>query len=167
MREAAPVPAPQVAPVIRESRITEPSGNSGEQPGTAAPIRDACQESRADTSDEPVPQALVRLTIEVALPPIPAWFGVVGFTLDEIRQYARDAIALNTTENPDDLVDDLLTFVRRLVHALYKAAPTNPLNALALDYIERKGLNKGPYRDVCDINRALNTTATGAQGDAK
>lgn len=47
----------------------------------------------------------------------------------------------------DDRVDDLSMLVRRLVHALSKAAPDHTLPAKAMDYLQRKGLQGSPLRD--------------------
>lgn len=51
-------------------------------------------------------------------------------------------------EEQIDALDDLVTMVRRLARALHKAAPAEPLTGLALDYLERKGFNKGPLRSA-------------------
>lgn len=53
------------------------------------------------------------------------------------------------TQEQIEALDDLVTMVRRLVHALHKAAPTAYLSAWASDYLERKGFNKGPFREAC------------------
>jgi hypothetical protein len=55
------------------------------------------------------------------------------------------------TEEQVEALDDLVTLVRRLVRALLKAAPTEALAGLALDYLERKGFNKGPFRSAVGV----------------
>lgn len=66
-----------------------------------------------------------------------------------IQCTADDLDSAKNLWNNRAVLDDLVTIVRRLVHALHKAAPTAPLSALVLDYLERKGFNKGPFRDAC------------------
>lgn len=45
-------------------------------------------------------------------------------------------------------MDDMPALIRRLVHALRKAAPEHDLPAKALDYLKRHGLQGSPLRDV-------------------
>ena len=62
-------------------------------------------------------------------------------------QQAAGAVPEATQEQIESL-DDLVTLVRRLVHALHKAAPDDVLADHAADYLQRKGFNKGPFRSA-------------------
>lgn len=97
--------------------------------------------------------------------------------LEEIAEGLRALAPL-----PEPRVDDLAHTVRRLAHALRKAAPDNDLPAKALDYLKRHGLQGSPLRGAVvepgaqagreaddaarPTNQPLSPTIVGALADA-
>lgn len=82
---------------------------------------------------------------ELPRPIIATRHGTPAYTVGQMLDYARDAIAADRRAR-GDVVDDLAMLVRQLVHSLKKANPNSGLPARALDYLQRKGLAGSPLR---------------------
>jgi hypothetical protein len=78
------------------------------------------------------------------------WFDAKfeGWCMAKRAALAAPQPELGATQEQIESLDDLVTMVRRLVRSLHKAAPTDHLCNLASDYLERKGFNKGLFRDA-------------------
>jgi hypothetical protein len=99
------------------------------------------QQDQAERIAE-LPQATLFISGEFGKPMTPV------YTAEEVREVQRKTV-IQATKASMELaaqVNDLSMLMRRLVHALNRASPNNPIAKKAADYLIRNGLQGSPLR---------------------
>jgi hypothetical protein len=91
-----------------------------------------------------------------ALPPLPEpgintashiHMRIVGYTADQMREYALQAIAAQPAQEPRVQIQSMAMLIKQLAYALRRRAPDHSLYKRAIEYLGKHGLIGSPLRD--------------------